>query len=247
MKHRLAVAFGLVGLAAGAWADILVPRAADLTAKYQPFTLVFGRPRRLVYGSYRGTLHLMESRNGTLVEQRTRDLWSPVVAMVAADLDGDGQDEIVGYTQNSRLFVLRGTDLQDIWNTQEGRFSRITALTVGNVDDDAQPEIVFVADGLLRVFSGLQDIEEWKSPTRYEETDLAIGDVDGDAKNEIVLSSGVVLSAIFFEVEWSFERGFGPEFDLFDIDGDGKLEAVSRGTDGLIRVVDLDERQLKWN
>jgi hypothetical protein len=248
LKRSATLALGLVALAGAAGADMLQPRATDLAAKYEPFTLILGPTRRIVYGSYRGTLHLLESRGGQLVERQTRDLWSPVVAMVAADLNGDGQDEVVGYTQNSRLFVLAGTDLQDIWNTQEGRFNSITALTVGHVDDDGQLEIVLVADGLLRIFSGLQDLEEWKSSDTFEETDIEIGDVDRDGQNEIVLSSGLVLGAVFRDIEWRYDRGrFGNELDLFDIDGDGIVELVARGPDGLIRVFDLDQRQLKWN
>ncbi|MFQ5600386.1 MAG: FG-GAP repeat domain-containing protein [Candidatus Krumholzibacteriia bacterium] len=225
----------------------LKPRATDFAAKYEPFTLVHGPQRRLVYGSYRGTLHLMESRQGELVTALSRDLWSPVIEMLAADLDADGQDEVVGYTQDSRLFVLRGTDLGDIWNTLEGRFQSILTLTVADVDDDGDPEILMIADGLLRIFSALEDIEEWKSSEEYVSTELAVGDVDGDGHDEIVLNSGLVLGAVFRDVEWEYDAGFGTEMDLFDIDSDGIVEIVTMGGDGLIRVYDADERRLKWN
>ena len=199
-------------LAAMTWGDagagILHPRAPDFAAKYQPFTYILSpSSRRLVYGSYRGTLHLLENRQGNLVEKLARDLWSPVLEIVAADLDGDKQEEVVGFTQDSRLFVLKGTDLQDIWNTQLGRFQSITALTVADVDGDEQPEILMIADGLLRIFSGMRDTEEWKGSEPYTDSDLAVGDVDGD----------------------------------------GKLEIVGLGPDGLDRVFDVDERRVKWN
>lgn len=228
-------------------AGILKPRAPDLTAKYEPFTLINGPQLRMVYGSYRGTLHLIESRNGSLVTAQSRDLWSPVVEMLAVDLDGDGQDEVVGYTQNSRLFILRGTDLEDVWNTIEGRFQSITSLTVADVDEDGQPEIVLIADGLLRVYSALVETEEWKSSEEYSATRILVGDVDGDGTDEIVLNTGLVLGAVFRDVEWTYEPGFGTKMDLFDIDSDGILEIVSIGGDGLVRVFDVDERRLKWN
>lgn len=245
---RRAALVPLVVLAAGAAsAGLLAPRATDFASKYDPFTLVLGSTRRLLYGSYRGTLHLMESRGQKLVEKESRDLWSPVVRMLAADLDGDGQDEVVGYTQNARLFVLRGTDLGDVWNTVEGRFQGITAITVGDVDEDGQPEIVLVADGLLRVFSAMQDVEEWRSSESYTDTDIALGDVDGDGREELVMNGGKVYDAVYRTLEWTYEPGFGVEIDLYDLDGDGRLEVVGRGADGLLRVFDVDERRLKWN
>ena len=100
----------------------LIPRATDFSAKYQAFTLVHGPQRRLVYATYTGTLHMLESRNNTLRTTMKRELWSPMKEMLAVDLDGDGQDEIVGFTRDNRLVVLRGTDLGDIWSTPEGRY-----------------------------------------------------------------------------------------------------------------------------
>ena len=226
--------------------DLLVPRAADFAAKFQSFTMINGPQRRLLYGSYRGTLHLIESRDGKLVDVLTRELWSPVIRILAADLDGDGQDEVVGHTQNSRLFVLRGTDLQDIWNTPEGRFKSITALTLADVDQDKQLEIVFIGDDLLRFYSSLQDLEEWKSQTPFTATQIAVGDVDGDPGDEIVFNSGIVIGALFRDVKWTYAPGFGNRIDLYDIDADGILEILGDGGDGLMRVFDVDERRLKW-
>ena len=226
--------------------DNLVPRAADFAAKYQPFTMVNGPQRRLLYGSYRGTLHLLESRDGKIVSVLTRELWSPVMRILTVDLDGDGQDEVVGYTQNSRLFVLRGRDLQDIWNTPEGRFKTISALTLADVDDDGETEIVFIADDLLRYYSSLQDVEEWKSQLNFSATQMAVGDVDGDGGKDIVMNSGIVFGALFRDVKWTYAPGFGSRFDLYDIDEDGILEIVAEGGDGLVRVFDADERRLKW-
>ncbi len=235
-----------VGAAPGLWGDHLEPRAHDFASKYPGFIIVNGSQRRLVYGSYRGTLHMLESRSGQLATVLTRELWSPVLRIYAVDMDKDGQDEVVGYTHNSRLFVLRGTDLQDIWNTPEGRFKSISALTLADVDQDGEIEIVFIADDHLRYYTALQDIEEWKSQETFSATEIAVGDVDGDGSDEIVLNSGLVVGALFRDIKWAYTPGFGTRFDLFDIDSDGKLEIVALGGDGLVRVFDVDERRLKW-
>jgi hypothetical protein len=239
----------LLGFAAGARADLLKPRATDFAAKYEGFTLVLGPTRRLVYVYYTGTMHLLESRDGKLVEVRTRDLWSAVLRVIAVDLDGDGQDEIVGYTKDARLFVLHGTDLSDVWNTPIGRWQAITALTAGDVDQDGQLEILVIADRLLRVFSAERDQEEWKSTQSYDDTDMALGDVDGDGREELVMSGGNVYDAFYRNLEWGsgVAGGFGVDIDLFDIDNDGKMEVIGRGADGLIRIWDVDERRLKFN
>jgi hypothetical protein len=142
---------------------------------------------------------------------------------------------------------LRGTDLQDIWNTQEGFFKVVKALTAADVDEDGQIELVMVADERLRIYSGLRDTVEWISTRPFTDDDIEIGDVDGDGNMEIVLLSGLVLDTLFRQEEWRYEPGFGVEFDLFDIDSDGKLEIVSVGADGLTRVFDVDERRVKWN
>lgn len=228
-------------------ASILQPRATDFAAKYESFTLVLGQTRRLAYGSQNGTLLLFESRDGRLVEVTKRYFWSPVLEMFAVDLDHDGEDEIVGYTQNARLFVLHGRDLSDVWNTPERRFNSIRTVTAGDVDEDGATEIVFIADDRLRIYSGMQDVAEWESTeSTYQDTEIAIGNVDNDPRAEIVLNlSGQVLDAQFRQVEWTYPQGFGTEMDLYDIDSDGRLEIIGIGNDGLLRVFDVDERRVR--
>lgn len=225
----------------------LVPRATDFAAKYQAFTLVHGPQRRMVYATYTGTLHMLESHNNQLRTTMKRELWSPLKELLAADLDGDGQDEIIGFTRDNRLVVLRGTDLGDIWTTPEGRYKDLKALTVGDVDDDGQPELVFVADGYLRFFTALSDVEEWKSSIKFPRaTDIEIGDVDGDNVLDIVFNSGLVVGAIFRDVKWTYGQPFGDQIDLFDIDQDGILEIIGV-TNGVVRIFDVDQRRLKFD
>lgn len=246
MKRTGTAVLALAALAGGAVAGTLQPRAPDLAAKFESCALVLGPVRRLAYGTHNGTLLLKQTQNGVLVESQKRYLWSPVIELVAADLDGDGQDELIGFTQNARLFVLRGTDLQDIWNTTERRYTTIRALTAGDVDGDGRKEILVIADDALRIYSGLQDVVIWQSTEKYTDTEICLGDVDGDGKAEIVLNlSGKVLDAAFRELKWEYQGGFGSEIELFDIDSDGKLEILGLGPDQLLRVFDVDERRVK--
>jgi hypothetical protein len=235
-------------LADTAAADLLRVRPQDLAAKHQSATLVLGPTRRLLYAYYTGTLHLLETQNGKLVEVKTRDLWSAVLRLYAVDLDGDGQDEIVGYTLDARIFVLRGDDLSDIWNTPIGRYKQITALTLGEVDQDGEIDIVVIADRILRVYMALQDTEKWKSTVEFEATDMEIGNVDTDDRDELVLNTGQIFDAYYRNLEWgSTGTGFGVDIDLYDVDNDGMLEVIGRGADGLIRIWDVDLRRMKFN
>lgn len=225
----------------------LVPRASDFAAKYQAFTLIHGPQRRMVYATYTGTLHLLESTNNQLRTKMKRELWSPMKELLAVDLDGDGQDELVGFTRDNRLLVLRGTDLGDIWITPEGRYKDLKGLTIGDVDDDGEPELVFVADGFLRIFTALRDVEEWKSSIEFPRaTDIEIGDIDNDQVLDIVFNSGLVVGAIFRDIKWTNDTPFGDEIDLFDIDHDGILEIIGV-TGGVVRIFDGDKRRLKFD
>ena len=225
----------------------LIPRVTDFAAKYQAFTLIHGPQRRMVYATYTGTLHLMESNNNQLRTIRKRELWSPMKELLAADLDGDGQDELVGFTRDNRLLVMRGTDLGDIWITPEGRYRDLKALSIGDVDDDGEPELVFIADGYVRIFTALRDVEEWKSDAEFPRaTDIEIGDIDNDQVLDIVFNSGLVVGAIFRDIKWTNDTPFGDEIDLFDIDHDGILEIIGV-TGGVVRIFDGDERRLKFD
>jgi WD40 repeat protein len=117
------------------------------------------------------------------------------------------------------------------------------------VDQDGQIEILFIADKLLRIFSGLQDVEEWKSTQTFNDIDMKIGDVDNDGRDELVLNGGQVFDAYYRNLEWGSEltTGFGVEIDLYDIDNDGIPEVIGRGADGLIRIWDVDLRRMKFN
>jgi hypothetical protein len=240
------LASGVVSLTGNALrAEILQPRATDIAARFENATLVLGPTRRIAYGAQNGTVSLLESRDGTLVEATRRYLWSPVVQMIGIDLDANGQDEIVGYTQDGRLFVLRGNDLGDIWNTPERRYRQIRAVCAGDVDQNNVPEIVFIADDRLRIYQGMRDALVWESTELYKDTEIAIGDVDGDQRAEIVLNvSGKILDGGFRELEWTYDTGFGTDIELFDIDADGKLEVISLGAVCLLRIFVVDERRI---
>lgn len=255
-SNRLLSGICLVVLcSAPAWAaqddrpcGVLTDAVHRLASRYDTFAMVPNDPQgRVVYGTNRGFLHLLQS-----VGSRYREIWvSPshvtrVQKVLVADLEGNGTYQIVACTVRGVIVVYDVNTFSSVWQSHEGQFRTIEAFTVANVDDDPQQEIVFLSEGRLYFYDGRHFIEEWRSDALYEALDIAIGDVDGDGEPDIVLGSGHVLDAKFRSLKWQNVERFGTHLELADIDGDRKMELIA-GTNEAITVWDLDERRVKWD
>ena len=219
-----------------------------LASRYDSFAMVPDDPRgRVVYGTSRGRLHLLEHRRN-----RYQEIWvSPslvtrVSEVCVADLRGDGRYAIIAYNARGYLYIFDLDDYSLIWQTPETQFRSIEAMTVGQADRDPQQEILFLSEGILYIYDGQDFVEEWRSDVIYEAADVAIGDVDGDGNAEIVLSSGHVLDAWSRTLEWEAPDPFGDHIELADIDGDGRLELIA-GSGGTAVIYEVDERREKWD
>jgi len=219
-----------------------------LASRYDTFAMVPNDPRgRVVYGSARGYLHLLEY-TGT----HYREIWvSPshvtrLQKVLVADLKGDGTYQIITYNARGSLFIYDLERFGLIWRTPETQFRSIEALTVADVDNDRQLELLFLSEGRLYIYDGQHFLEEWRSDAVYQASDLAVGDVDGDGQKEIVLGSGQVLDARFRTLEWENTLPFGDHLELADVDGDGKLEVIA-GANQAVTIWDIDQRREKWD
>ena len=201
----------------------------------------------LAYGDASGRLHLMRESEGSLAPVlEVAVSGSPILGVAADDLEGDGQWDVVVYTQDGELSIYGTRNLELMWRSPEDLFHTITAMAVAQLDDDAALEIVLAADGTLVVLDGFTRFEEWRSTEDIEATDLLVADVDGDRELEIVTSSGVVVSAGFFQVEWRSPDPLGWRLAPLDLDGDGVPEVVAESQDGALRFFDLRQRQEIW-
>jgi hypothetical protein len=201
-----------------------------------------------VFGTARGILYFMERdrASGLLKTMRQREVWAPVKELRAADVTGDHNPELIATTRRGDLFVINLGNLEDIWRTPEGYFSSISAFTVANVDGDSKMEILLIADDRLVIMTGDEETEEYRSTEEYLATQIIVADVDNDSQDEIVLNTGQVLDAQFRQLEWAFRTKFGDKIDVFDIDGDGNLEIVGTSAAGDIRIIEADERRVKF-
>jgi hypothetical protein len=201
-----------------------------------------------VYGTQRGFLYFIERdrATGRLQTKRQREVWAPVKEVRLADTTGDRRNELIVTTRRGDLFVINLDTLEDIWRTPEYYFKNVESFTVAEVDGDGKPELVLLADKRLVIMSGEKESEEYRSADEYEARRLLVADVDADGQDEIVLSTGQVLDARVRQIKWEFAQPFGDTMDIFDIDGDGKLEIVGLDPAGDLQIVDVDERRAKF-
>ncbi len=203
---------------------------------------------KFVYGTARGFIYLIERdrATGRLQTKLQREVWAPVKTIRVAEATGDKRNDIIVTTRRGDLFVINPENLDDVWRLAEGYFSTIADFTVADVEGDATPEIILLADDRLVIFAGNSETELYRSSEEFTASSIKVADVDADGQLEIVLDTGQVLDARFRQLEWEFETPFGTPMDLLDLDGDGKLEIIGRTTAGDLLIVEGDTRTAKF-
>ena len=228
-----------------------VPAAAEeecLAALLEPVAVASDDSGHVImyYGDDGGRLHRLENRTGLLRETKQVGVPSSVRAIGAADLDGNGTTEVAVLTSDGQLSIYDGNSLGSLWRSQDGNYTTVVALAVADVDQDPPLEILLLADEHLVIYDGSTHFKEWTSTEPTTATDLLVADADGDGETEIVLSSGVVLSTVFFQTEWDAGEPFGRELFLLDMEGDVTPEILARSENGTLRVFSVKDRREIW-
>lgn len=202
---------------------------------------------RFALGDIHGFVHVYEGRDGAYAEVWISEyLESGVSGLLLADVDLDGLGEILVYTEGGRIHFLDLGDYHLLWSNPATDYESLSALAVHDVDDDEQPELLFVADGRLVVYDGRDRFEEWRSDQdNLTSTDLLVGDVDGDGADEIVLNDGFVFDARYRDLEWQSPESFGERIGLLDVDDDEIPEVVGEFGGRFLRIFDIDLRRMK--
>lgn len=202
----------------------------------------------LAVGDRFGLVRLLQ-----LVDGQTRQLWvskqlkGQVMEVLSADVDGDDRDEILAWTDAGGIYLWSAHEQRLLWEALTNDYRVITAVALGQVDDDPALEIVINADNRIHYVDAQTYNREWTSPYDYTAARLRVGDVDGDGTAELVLSTGQVVDARNGDVEWDSEV-FGSRIELLDIDADGILEILAESDGVVMRIYDADvqrEKQLQ--
>ena len=184
----------------------------------------------LVLGEETG-LRVLDGASGQVLRQVASD---PVIGLTAADLDGDGDVEIVAaMAQGGWLLEQVGTSV--LWTGIEAAMAPVS----GDLDGDGRSEVVTVdRQGGVRVI-GLDGVllsVVTPAPTSVDmDMPAVLGDVDGDGLPEIVLATETevrvytragLIPAGFPAAPARFHEAGRLQASpvLADLDGDGKQE-----------------------
>ena len=202
------------------------------------------------------------------IEWQAPDLDGPIRA-VAADVDGDGEMElVVAYESTESGYRAGVVQIQNMKGEVEGTlalgtyYGDITAVATGQLDSDPALEIAFLETdydgGRIHVHDGVTKALEWSSPARdYNNsggiagsTPLRIANVDADPVWELIVATKdrkiQILNGASNFVQSSTAPLDDPINDLAlaDVNGDSVLDVVAVTYPGyyVFRASDLVQR-----
>lgn len=164
--------------------------------------------------------------------------------VAVADVDGDGDEEVVALSQESAVvfyYDVPDDPRREPWPVVHRHVVaedvNVEGLVVADVDDDGETEIVAGPNVFHRTDEG--DWERERLAEGWEWTRAAVADVDGDGTDEIVLVEGDLpyqgdrrgRLGVFDPPEWSVQEVHDDlsnphTLQVADVDGDGAAEIL---------------------
>ena len=211
-----------------------------------------GKERRIVYGDRLGLVHVLEWRNDRFQEVwSSSPLRSAVSEIFVDDINVDDELEIVAYTEVGDIIFFRTSDYKQIWRSTLDQFATISGMTISNVDEDPQLELIISGEHITdlsgyRASGSKENVEEerawqiarvfvfdcknlfveWRTEPGVWGRSIVVGDMDDDGNLEIALNTGFVIDANFQRIDWQYRDGFGDLIGYADVDGDGIPELI---------------------
>lgn len=160
-----------------------------------------------------------------------------------ADLDGDGQLEVVFGSANEALFAVNGEDGSILWSYPILLSGNSGAPIIADIDNDQKPEVVFASKDTLYAFEGESGDLIWSSKLLQSPTGASpsAADLDGDGTLEVIFGEwdricaydGETGSVLWTAVNYQI-RTYGSSV-AEDVDGDGAAEVMVMKKDGADR------------
>jgi len=126
-----------------------------------------------------------------------------------ADVDGDGDQEVIGLSQESGVifyYDIPADPHQSPWPDDHRHIidddTSVEGVDVVDIDGDGDPEVL-AGTSIYSLHDG-----EWVREdivTGWDDTRIAVGDLDSDGDPEIVLSEGIHLTTVR---TWVASRGW---------------------------------------
>jgi len=157
-----------------------------------------------------------------------------------ANFDGDNDFEIYILTINGDIEVYDG-ETMELENTFSTGSSYASQAIFADLDEDGNFEFIVVADNWDEEYMSVYDAQTFELEYQSMDiaaTDLVVGDVDGDGINEIILSTGYVVNALDFSIEWEYIGEFGSWVDLADVNEDLVPEIIGANYSGTVTAFD---------
>ena len=190
------------------------------------------------------------------------DLNGGPISIIAADMDGDGLDDLIWVSNDGRISVLRNTSTKGMIS-----LTSIATLSVGesplgiaagDLNGDRKPDMVVSSESGIAVFPNTgepgtvtfgQQIQV-ASLQSYGPGDVALSDVNGDGRPDIILANRKAHDIriwqnkseereLTFVNHVSFKAGQGPsKLAIADFTGDGTPDiAVSNAFSGTVSIL----------
>jgi hypothetical protein len=200
------------------------------------------------YGDRKNTIHHMVFQEGEFTRLwRSPPLGGTIQDVSIADIDGDGDEELVTYTAKNEAQIWDYVERYKIrWESKrETKFTTIQSLVVANVDSDPAMELVFCADNRIWYIDGAGLIVEREGRDPINAARMLVGNVDGDPDAELITSDGFVIGTRSLNIEWTAPEPFGDPMYLYDFDKDGALELIGQQF-GAIKAWNIRQRREIW-
>jgi outer membrane protein assembly factor BamB len=171
-----------------------------------------------------------------------------------ADVDGDGQTEVVIGSFDGKVYCLRGSEGFQKWAFTSGA-PAYSSPAVADCDGDGQAEIVVGSnDYKVYCLRGTDGAQKWAFATGGAVwSSPAVADCDGDGRMEVVVGSRndykvYCLRGSDGTQKWAFTTG-GFVYSspaIADVDGDGQVEIVIGSYDGKVYCLRGSDGTQKW-
>jgi hypothetical protein len=174
------------------------------------------------------------------------EVWTGIYDVSINDIDKDGQNEIIiaaGETYTGKIWIIDGKNhsIKSSHLFSSDNISEFYSLTVDDVDNDTQPELLAVSNSKLYAIRASDWAIKWKVniSSSYAKPVLRCADLNGDNKKETILCKGTI-QIIYGSNQsvWTSPNSNYLNIDMFDYNEDGVLDIAATTTDGHIVTID---------